>query len=58
MLIQVTMGFNTMKALEHRHMAVCQNGPNNNGLGFGWAGEICMRAEGMFNTLKNDCNPV
>ena len=31
--------------LDHRHMAVCSNGPGNNGLGFGWAGELCMRAE-------------
>ena len=31
--------------LEHRHISVCNNGPNNNGFGFGWAGEICMRAE-------------
>ena len=33
------------KALEHRHMAVCTNGPNNNGAGWGWKGEICTRAE-------------
>ena len=33
------------KPLEHRHIAVCNNGPGNNGFGFGWAGEICMRAE-------------
>ena len=31
--------------LEHKHISVCNNGPGNNGLGFGWAGEICMRAE-------------
>jgi len=31
--------------LEHRHLAVCQNGPDDNGEGFGWAGEVCMRAE-------------
>ena len=33
------------EALEHRHVAVCNNGPGNNGLDFGWAGEICMGAE-------------
>ena len=33
------------KPIEYRHISVCNNGPDNNGLGFGWAGEICMRAE-------------
>ena len=33
------------KPVEYRHISVCNNGPDNNGLGFGWAGEICMRAE-------------
>ena len=33
------------KPLEHTHLSVCNNGPGDNGLGFGWAGEICMRAE-------------
>ena len=31
--------------LEHRHIAVCSNGPNNNGQGWGWAGTLCTRAE-------------
>jgi len=33
------------EALEHRHIAVCSNGPDDNGSGWGWAGEICTRAE-------------
>ena len=33
------------EALEWRHIAVCSNGPNDNGLGWGWAGSICTRAE-------------
>ena len=31
--------------LEHRHISVCSNGPNNNGQGWGWAGTLCTRAE-------------
>ena len=33
------------RPLKYQHLGVCQNGPNNNGLGWGWAGELCMRAE-------------
>ena len=33
------------KPLEHRHISVCSNGPDNNGLGWAWTGEICTRAE-------------
>ena len=31
--------------MKYRHIATCSNGPNNNGQGWGWRGEICTRAE-------------
>jgi len=31
--------------LDWRHISVCSNGPGDNGLGWGWAGTICTRAE-------------
>ena len=31
------------RPLDHRHMALCHTGPD--GSGFGWAGELCTRAE-------------
>ena len=33
------------KPLKYTHLSVCQNGPGNSGIGFGWAGEVCLRAE-------------
>ena len=33
------------RPLKYTHLGICQNGPNNNGLGWGWAGELCLRAE-------------
>ena len=31
--------------LKHRHFAVCSNGPNDSGIGWGWKGVVCTRAE-------------